>query len=42
MTPAKLQALVDVHVDMHNAAPDRDVKVSNNPAADLAALGMTF
>jgi hypothetical protein len=37
MTPAQLQALMDVHTDLHNPKPDKP-KVSENPAADLAML----
>lgn len=39
MTPAKLQALADVHADLHNPERPERVKTSANPAADLAALG---
>jgi hypothetical protein len=38
MTPAKLQALCDVHADLH-AAPEKQTKTSKNPVADLAAFG---
>ena len=40
MTPAKLQALCDVHADMHDVkTKSGSRKPSKNPAADLALFG---
>lgn len=40
MTPAQLDALTDVHIDMHSdkSGKHKARSVSKDPAADLAAL----
>jgi len=38
MTPAKLHALGDIHVDLNNPDRAEQPKTSGNPAADLAML----